>query len=439
MDWTRSEVARIAKQHDQQVMQGLLAAVKESGLKFESSHIEVVGGPGFSAEEEIAKQILQLKGFAVATFTVSLRMGDSQVTAAVERIPDAPTDRIICDFSPLARSYHSQPTEVEVVEAAKLVTALRKRLKSLDVIKFSSELFDRASLDLVATRDAELNRLQSIGESLLEQVARDVVRVRGRLEAEYARRRQEGEAEVAGEIRRLNEEFERRKEELGSRARDLEERAAQLDSLDERAARRRDRQELKKELASSFDSFRLTEGTIKLRRPVAIACYVMFAVFAVLLVATTYANIKGLATSMPYSERAALGVEQALVSAVFISICVFYIRWSNQWFERHAREEFRLKRFSLDLDRASWLAELTMEWQKERQDPFPDILLERFTTDLFTTDRTSKDLPIHPAEHIASAILGASSKAKLSLGGAELELDRKGIRELQRSQAAAAE
>lgn len=85
-----------------------------------------------------------------------------------------------------------------------------------------------------------------------------------------------------------------------------------------------------------------------------------------------------------------------------------YIRWVDQWFRQHADEEFRLKRMSLDVDRASWVVETAMEWQAQNKAEIPPQLLEQLTRDLFMTSGQSTGVR-HPAEDLANAVLAASS------------------------------
>jgi hypothetical protein len=49
-----------------------------------------------------------------------------------------------------------------------------------------------------------------------------------------------------------------------------------------------------------------------------------------------------------------------------------------------ADEEFRLKRISLDVDRAIWVVETALEWQEQKQ-TIPPQLLEQLSRDLFAT------------------------------------------------------
>ena len=76
---------------------------------------------------------------------------------------------------------------------------------------------------------------------------------------------------------------------------------------------------------------------------------------------------------------------------------IFYIRWNDSWFRQHADEEFQLKRFELDIDRASWVVEMALEWKDEKGTEIPEELIERFTENLFK-DQNIFESAKHPSE-----------------------------------------
>ena len=58
-------------------------------------------------------------------------------------------------------------------------------------------------------------------------------------------------------------------------------------------------------------------------------------------------------------------------TAIFAGTLIYYIRWSNAWFHRHADQEFQNAQFQKDIIRASWIVELLFEAQQgvEGSDP----------------------------------------------------------------------
>lgn len=116
-----------------------------------------------------------------------------------------------------------------------------------------------------------------------------------------------------------------------------------------------------------------------------------------------------------------------------VAAIVYYIRWNDHWFKRHADEEFNIKRFELDVDRASWVVEMAMEWKDEKGSEIPKGLVDRLTANLFEST-PEESSPRHPSEDLASALLGASSELSMNVPGVgDIKLDRKGTRQFKRA------
>jgi len=109
---------------------------------------------------------------------------------------------------------------------------------------------------------------------------------------------------------------------------------------------------------------------------------------------------------------------------------VFYIKWRNRWFQKHADEEFKLKRLELDFDRASWLVEMALEWRERGYEDIPLPLIEKLGKNIFESEE-KKEEDKSAADQLASAILGQSSKLRLMTQFGEVELDRKGLKKLR--------
>lgn len=71
------------------------------------------------------------------------------------------------------------------------------------------------------------------------------------------------------------------------------------------------------------------------------------------------------------------------------------------------------------------MVESCVEWRKERQSDVPTTLIESMTRGLFAT----RDMPppvLHPADELASALMGSASKVSLDLGGNKVNIDKPG-------------
>jgi hypothetical protein len=144
-------------------------------------------------------------------------------------------------------------------------------------------------------------------------------------------------------------------------------------------------------------------------------------------------------TSEPVdTQLGSFGIWLHVLKPIFSGIAtaaavIFYIRWNNAWFHQHANEEFRLKRLDLDIDRASWVVEMALEWKEEKGSEFPSGLADRLSRNLFVDDYQETRHPKHPSEDLASALLGASTSLSMKIPGVgDAVLDRKGIKNFQK-------
>lgn len=300
----------------------------------------------------------------------------------------------------------------------------QRLIHSLASIKAQFPTFDRTeSVDRILgpdianfynTRDVALTRLERLAESVIEKT-------------EEYRRKLDSQADEKD--RRRDELLDKQTDELGKahqdrltalneREKELDERQASLDDRQSRHARRQLRQDLQTVLRAHSEKFSLTEDTARKRG-------IVHLLFAVLILATAaYIGLTTFETwdqTYDWTTAVRLAVGFGGLAAEFF----LYIRWNDTWFRQHADEEFRLKRMSLDIDRASWVVETAMEWQHENKQSIPDHLLAQLTRELFARDQSVQPIK-HPAEELAAVLAGASS-LRVQLPFGEATLDRKGI------------
>ncbi|WP_147395172.1 hypothetical protein [Azospirillum cavernae] len=262
--------------------------------------------------------------------------------------------------------------------------------------------------------------LSSVGERLVE-----------------ARAKIEDEFRIARE--NLEEQHRSRTERLEASELELEARRKALDDRDNTHARRQIRSDLKKRIEDHATTFRLTAGTRTLRLPIHVLTWIGLAVLG----AATYyfsADINHMVSEAAARDKA-IGATEVVVLALkplgltvaFLGLLTWYLRWMNRWFERHSEAEFQLKQFELDVDRASWVVETALEWRQEQQAPMPDHLIESISRNLFSRSEKDEAADMHPADYLASALLGRASGLKLKLPGADLEYDGKALKEARQT------
>jgi hypothetical protein len=279
------------------------------------------------------------------------------------------------------------------------------------------------------TREQHLMRL----EEIYDKAIIEGTRFREELERQVAERERRRHEEVEAERARLKAAQEERMAEIDAKAKTLVERERQLDDSSSKHARRQHHKDLKKILESRSQSFSLTRATAHKR-------YFIHALFILLLLvpAVVFAYSIWSAIYRPGTWGGTPGDWAALLrlpaSAIALALAVvYYIRWNHDWFRQHAEEEFALKRLDLDVDRASWIVEMMLEWKDEKGAPIPPELIDRLTRNLFASDRRGETVIHHPGQDLASALLQASSSITLPIpGGGSATLNARGLRSFKK-------
>lgn len=247
--------------------------------------------------------------------------------------------------------------------------------------------------------------------------------------------RQDRDREFQAKEKALEDKFEQRQSELDgqqeARQKELDERSAELDNLrkelDDRAAKHARRQhykDIKEKFQSWSEQFQVTKGTSDLRRSVTWMTILLLLLFGGL---AGYFLLQSIDAEDNTHFIAAI-IKQVTSTILFVSIAFFFIRWNNEWFQKHANEEFRLKRMELDIDRASWFVEMAFEWQDDKGEEIPSSIVERLTAGLFREEGNEPSSEQH--DSLAQTLLGASRFTVKLSDGTEVEYDRRGVQKL---------
>ena len=99
----------------------------------------------------------------------------------------------------------------------------------------------------------------------------------------------------------------------------------------------------------------------------------------------------------------------AASSVTLVTTFVYYLKWNDRWFREHADAEFNAKRYKADILRASWIAELVGEWERENPNrELPAQLVEAFARNLFR-DIGSSSVNEHPLDELMGLMKRATS------------------------------
>jgi hypothetical protein len=311
-------------------------------------------------------------------------------------------------------------------------------------------------------QEASFGRLQLQLEKVFEQT----IDLRSQLDAQV--RAKEASLEQVFKQKELEatQQHEKWAEELASKERALEEKRKSLDESDNTFARRKIRDQMLSDVSERVQNFGLSVTTVNARRPVAIGIFLLCLFLFCLLFLTSLelyavrandslaksvevkAALSNLSSSIPYSipsddgpkstflgfasateanltERIMLWLRFTFLSIGLAASILYYIRWQNNWASTFAATEHSLQQFHIDVNRANWVVETCLEWRKETTSDLPAPLIESLTRGLFTGRETPATV-LHPADELASALMGSASKLSLDLNGNKVEIDKPG-------------
>lgn len=307
--------------------------------------------------------------------------------------------------------------------------------------------------DLIAAQQALQESTFARLEKQLEDLFEQTVGVRKELDDAV---RQKTEA-LEKEFSAKQEDAERK---LHDREEELDRRARELDDSDNTFARRKIRDGMLTDVTERVKNFDVSTVTRNARKPVAMGMLGLIYVFCVLMAWTGYelylarevqssigsiaASLKQQADAAPTSastqkpasleltatmlhesstERITLWIRFSLLTIGLVGSIIYYIRWQSRWAEQFAATESSLKQFHLDVNRANWVVETCLEWRKETSTLIPTPLIESLTRGLFARDSPTPQA-IHPADELASALVGSASKISLAVGDSKIEYDK---------------
>ncbi|QCU76576.1 hypothetical protein [Pseudoalteromonas distincta] len=326
------------------------------------------------------------------------------------------------------RRNHQQGTvDNEIIIEA--IATINKKLKAFDAKRsLAGPSEEQAQFD--AIHNSNIERLESLNEELVKSTHE----YRLQLDREYGERITKLESDLNDKKATLDEEFANKESTLSEQLGELDRKRKELDDSSNTHARREIRRDILKEIKARQTKFSLTDGTNSLRKPIAIAMLALIAIFIVLAgvsVKEFYEVLQG----SDINKIIIASIKQAIYSAGAIGSVIFLIRWMNRWFELHSQSEFELKHFELDMERASWLVETSLEWKDAKGTAIPPELLDSLSNNLFSNEKEKIDPLHHPADQLASALMGSASSVKLKAGDSSIEIDPKKLAKTKSSNA----
>ncbi|OAE39596.1 hypothetical protein [Brucella intermedia] len=392
------------------------AAVTIGAISITVSEIGGVARTVSLKEEELrADHLSQSDLFTIYSASTALNQHSVSISRST---PDAFSDTLRIETS---SNSHQQP-EPDVVRN---LNALISKTFAGAARPIEQILTPKSVESLITSHQEMLLRLQSSATSITETIAQ----AHSKLEAEFAARAKQLDEDFQARSKKADDNLESERKKLREREDELAQRNRELDDRDNTTARRAQHATLKSRIAERAKAFEITPETKGARTPIHWGVLAGIAVLLVLILLSTTSL-----SSLP-ADASSLVWAVALIKPVGLTIALlgliaWYLRWMNRWFERHADAEFYLKQFELDIDRANWVVETALEWKEKQDRTIPDALLGSISRNLFLKTDRDEDSDMHPADYLASAILGRASSLDLKVPGGEIHLTGKDMKKL---------
>jgi hypothetical protein len=387
----------IPRYNDKEVLEKLKAMAQEGGYSVEKTTYQFTFSkqPVEYQKGEIdadIQELLDITTIAMQQATIQLNTG---IRVRVQR-ECAPQSASLKGNQDVLAVIPGGQGQTNAVGFAKVIALARKHFKAVDDKPFM-DLLDEGTRQLYQSREQDIQRLERMQEEFFGGVQRFTLEQ----QEKQQKFQQEMENRYVERQKMLEEDHRYRLSQLEAKEADLKRIRAEIDERDNRQARRDIYKELKGKLEERNKKFELTEGTQNLRRYVWRFTILLLVLFGGGSCYCFYRNVISNETAVNW---VAVG-DQIALGIAFLGAATFFIRWNHQWFQKHADEEFRLKRLDLDIDRANWLVELTMEWQNITKSEIPHDLTDKLARNLFATDEAT-NLDIHPLETLFSSVFG---------------------------------
>lgn len=328
-----------------------------------------------------------------------------------------------------------------------LIAQVQKAFRAFDPRRVVNPSSGELEANYAALHESTLTRLEQVATDTLQSAAKQQMK----LADEYHQKSNALEDELQQWRARLQGEYEEKAAELRKKEEDLARKQASIDDRDNTHARRETRNKLLEDVRNRIENFGVTAATEKKRLPVLMTFLLLFFTLVCFGIDTGleiqgyHANVKTLyansslesavsvrtypkelqSLALTKTDLYILWGRLSLMAISVVGLALYFIRWQNRWAEQHSLSEFQLQQFYLDVNRANWVVESGLEWNKETGNPIPGELLDRLTHNLF---KAASEPPavLHPADELASALLGSASKLKLTAGNSEIEFDKPG-------------
>lgn len=336
-----------------------------------------------------------------------------------------------------------------------IIAFLNERLSPFDPGRTIGGSVTEEQNQLLAIHQSTLERLEELNEDLVRQSSDFRIGLEEKFEAKVA----QFEADYKEKKLQVEVEGQAFAEQVRTKEKALDEKLKAIDDRNNTHVRREIRDRMLDDVKQRISQFGVSQVTAEKRKPVLVGIWLMWMAFLTLLGWTGYEiyamdrqyfsmleairnisawgpekiKVAGLSAEV-VAKTSVTDVDRThlfwlwgrftLFSFGLVGTLLYYIKWQNRWAEQHVVSEFQLQQFYIDVNRANWVIESCLEWRKETDSVIPKELLGSITTGLFVNNQSEPDRVLHPADELASALLGTASKLKLKVGDSEIDFDK---------------
>lgn len=330
-------------------------------------------------------------------------------------------------FDEILLKWNTQQGNLSNKDKLNIVFVINSELKAFEPGRFVNSGLSEEQSQLLSIHSSTLDRLQKLNEDLISKGSE----FREDIEKRYEKKSAELELQIKNQKEKLDQDHEQKTKKLEEREKTLSDKLAAIDDRDNTHVRREIRDHMLSDVKARIEKFGVSESTEGKRRPVFFGIMFMIVVILGML---SYTALEMSQLASPLGNTGAneppiiywLWVKIMVLSLSLLGTILYYIKWQNKWAEQHASSEFQLQQFHIDVNRANWVIESCLEWQKETDSIIPTALLENIARNLFDRPNEELEKVIHPSDELASALLGSASRLKMKVGDSELEFDKPG-------------
>ncbi|GAB6908674.1 conserved hypothetical protein [Desulfosarcina cetonica] len=384
------------------------------------------------SENEIADIILSNNGTLISRCSVNVK----ELSITFFRGGNYTPDKQSAVLDEIVLRYNDQKPEHEKLldkERLRIAALLIREFKAFDPKEIIPGVLSEEQKELLSIHESVLSRLEKLNEELVSKSAN----FRDRIENKYETKIVEYEALIKEKEINLNKEYSEKENLLTIREKEIADKLKAVDDRNNTHVRREIRNRMLDDVNNRIKNFGVSRATENKRIPVRFGILVMILLTLILLIYTGYeisTSETRYASDVVAKQNEFASFDKIKIywlwgrfivfSFVLLGTVLYYIKWENKWAEHHESTEFQLQQFYIDVNRANWVIESCLEWRKETKNVIPSELLKSITRNLFLSEIGEHDKVIHPADELASALLGNASKLKLNLNGNEIEFGK---------------